>query len=110
MPFNQNLEKSALKLEKRRESAIILEKGLFKKLYLNVANTRNASCANLWLRGIYPLKINGLRRYMVLIRQSLFLFAYPTRLDQHRTANLSYQRMPRGGNRKDTSPEYLNLY
>jgi hypothetical protein len=51
MPLNHNLEKSVLKVEKRRESALILEKGLLKKIYLNAANTRNASYANLRLRG-----------------------------------------------------------
>jgi hypothetical protein len=39
MPLNYILEKSVLKLEKRRESALILEKGLFKKMYLNAAIT-----------------------------------------------------------------------
>jgi len=37
MPLNHILEKSILKLEKRRESALILEKGLFKKMYLIAA-------------------------------------------------------------------------
>jgi len=37
MPLNHNLEKSVLKVEKRQESALILEKGLVKKMHLNAA-------------------------------------------------------------------------
>jgi hypothetical protein len=37
-----NLEKSVIKLENRRESALILEKGLSKKIPLNTASTRIA--------------------------------------------------------------------
>jgi hypothetical protein len=39
MLLNPDLEKSARKLENRRESALILEKGLFKKIYLNTPHT-----------------------------------------------------------------------
>ena len=54
-----NLEKSAIKLENRQESALILEKELFKKLHLNTASTRIAFCVGIWLKGICPLDINA---------------------------------------------------
>jgi len=44
-----NLEISAIKLENRWESALILEKELFKKVYLNTAYTRNTFYTRIWL-------------------------------------------------------------
>jgi hypothetical protein len=41
MHLNPHLEKSATKLENRQESALILEKELFKKFHRNAASTRN---------------------------------------------------------------------
>jgi len=42
-----NLEKSAIKLENRQESALILEKELFKKIHRNTASTRIAFYGNI---------------------------------------------------------------
>jgi hypothetical protein len=47
MSVRPNLEKSATKLEKGRESAITLEKGLSVKVHLNAINTRIAFHASL---------------------------------------------------------------
>ena len=43
-----HLEKSALKLEKECESALILEKGHHSKIHLNAVYTRIAFHASLW--------------------------------------------------------------
>jgi hypothetical protein len=43
-----NLEKSARKLENRQESALILEKELFKKIHLNTAHMRIAFYVSIW--------------------------------------------------------------
>jgi hypothetical protein len=58
MCLNPNLEKSAIKLENRRESALILEKVLFRKTHLNAAYKRIAFNANIWLKGGCPLVTN----------------------------------------------------
>jgi hypothetical protein len=43
-----NLEKFATTLENRQESALILEKELFKKIHLNTASTRIAFYVSIW--------------------------------------------------------------
>ena len=53
-----NLEKSAIKLENRQESALILEKELLKKILLNTASTRIAFYVSIWLKGVCPFDIN----------------------------------------------------
>ena len=54
-----DLEKSAIKLENRQESALILEKELFKKSPLNTASTRIAFYVSIWLKGVCPFDINA---------------------------------------------------
>jgi hypothetical protein len=54
-----NLEKSAIKLENRQESALILEKELCKKIPLNTASTRIALYVSIWLKGVCPFDINA---------------------------------------------------
>ena len=49
MGLSPNVEKSAIKLEKRHKSALTLEKGLSMKSYLHVVSTRDTFHACLWL-------------------------------------------------------------
>jgi len=62
MHLNPNLEKFAIKLENRRESALILEKVLFNKFHLNAVYTRIAFYANLWFGGVCPLEFNAISK------------------------------------------------
>ncbi len=54
-----DLEKSAIKLENSQESALILEKELFKKTHLHTASTRIAFYVSIWLKEVCPLDINA---------------------------------------------------
>jgi hypothetical protein len=54
------LEKSAIKLEKMPESALILEKGLPAKICLNTFYTRIAFHEDLWLEAEWPLQKESL--------------------------------------------------
>jgi hypothetical protein len=72
-----NLEKSAIKLENRQESALILEKELFKKIHLNTASTRIAFYVSIWLKEDVQRTSIRLRSCMVLTKQSLSRFLTP---------------------------------
>ena len=82
-----NLEKSAIKLENRQESALILEKELFKKIPLNTASTRIAFYVSIWLTGICSLDINATPKLHGSHKTESFSFSYPIGRWQPGTAN-----------------------
>lgn len=85
--LNLNLEISAIKLENRQESALILEKELFKKTHLNTASTRTAFYGSIWLKGVCLLDINATAKIHGFHRVEPFSFSYPMKWWQLCTAN-----------------------
>jgi len=79
MHLNPNVEKSATKLENRQESALILEKELFKKIPLNTAYTRIAFYVSIWLKGVCPFDINATPKIYGSHKSEPFSFSYPVR-------------------------------
>ena len=82
-----DLEKSAIKLENSQESALILEKELFKKTHLHTASTRIAFYVSIWLKGSCPLDITATPKIHGSLKTEPFSFSYPMRRWQHCTAN-----------------------
>ena len=89
MGLSPNLEKSAIKWEKRCESALTLEKGLSMKSYLNVLSTRDTFHACLWLEELCPRDINPFCRWIVLTKWSLFSFSCSTEQVQHQICQVA---------------------
>ena len=85
-----DLEKSAIKLENRQESALILEKELFKKTHLHTASTRIAFYVSIWLKWVYPLDINATPKTLGSHKADPSSFSYPMRRWQPRIANPLY--------------------
>src|ERR1051326_1335490 len=74
-----NFEKSAIKLENRQESALILEKELFKKIHLITASTRIAFYGSIWLKEGGPKDINATPKIYGSHKSQPFSFSYPAR-------------------------------
>ncbi len=79
MRLISDLEKSAIKLENRQESTLILEKELFMKIYLNTASTRIAFYGSIWLKEVCPLDINATPKLHDSHKTEPFSFSYPMR-------------------------------
>ena len=79
MHLNPNVEKSATKLENGQESALILEKELFKKFHRNAVSTRIAFYGSIWLKEGGPKDINATPKIYGSHKSEPFSFSYPVR-------------------------------